>query len=383
MRSHSLARQLVKRGHKVTLVAGSETPRIRRWHGKLDDVDVLQPRDWLPLRFRHGGLSLIDILDRILYVRAHRFDLVHGFCHRPSVSLPALYLKIRASVPVVIDWADIWGYDGIAGERRWWSRWTLGRLDDILEKWTLSSFDGLTVINDYLLQRAANRGISKKQLVLSVGANIDRIHPLPKAEMRRRWGLPVQASIAVHSGFSSFDSIFLAAAAKIWLRGDPRGILVLSGGEFPEVMAMAEKEGLQRRVIHFGRLPYHRLGEILACGDVLLLPYSNRSVNLGRFPSKFCDFLAAGRPVVTQRTAEVGRLVLEKNVGVAAESSPAAFAEAIRLLLDQPERTEAMGRRARSLADEHFSWGRIVDDLEIFYREILRGEKEESGRRRK
>ena len=109
------------------------------------------------------------------------------------MSLPALLTARRLGIPCVIDWADLWGFDGIAGERRWLSRFSLGAVDEFLEERVRDRADALTVINTKLRERAEQR-FNVPIMLLPVGANSDLIRPLPKKEMRREFGFPEDVS---------------------------------------------------------------------------------------------------------------------------------------------------------------------------------------------
>jgi glycosyltransferase involved in cell wall biosynthesis len=62
------------------------------------------------------------------------------------------------------------------------------------------------------------------------------------------------------------------------------------------------------------------------------------------------DYLAAGRPVLSNVPGEAARLLTAGGCGET-HADPAALAAALRRLADQPARREAMGQAARRLAE--------------------------------
>ena len=73
---------------------------------------------------------------------------------------------------------------------------------------------------------------------------------------------------------------------------------------------------------------------------------------------------------------EVKRLFEEHGVGVLCAPEAGAMAtEAVALLRD-PERARQMGEHARQVAEEHFTWDKLVARLEHFYY-LVRNEAEE------
>jgi hypothetical protein len=103
-----------------------------------------------------------------------------------------------------------------------------------------------------------------------VGANGDVITPLSKTDMRIKHGLPEDAPIAVHSGFAPYDARLLADTFAVLAKRNPRVILLLTGSRSRYLHELAEAACFSDRVRHLGIVPYSRLGEILACGDVIL-----------------------------------------------------------------------------------------------------------------
>lgn len=370
-RAHSLARHLVKSDLQVTLFAGASA-RATAQRRMLDGVEVIEGFDPLPARARESGLSPFDLVNRIRHLQRDRYDLVHCFDHRPTVSLPALLFSRRRRIPCIFDWADLWGFEGIAAERGLLARALLGTADHFLEENVRHHADALTVINTALRNRAKERFAVPVHL-LPVGANSDLIKPLPKKEMRRRLGLPEEASIAVHTGLAPYDMRYLAEAFVELARRHPGALLVMAGRRFPILEQIVAAAGFSHQLVRLGMLDRNSLTEAMACADVLLLPYTSRSVNIYRSPNKLGDYLSAGRPIVTNPTGDLGRLVAQERVGLVAPETPEAFALAIKRLFDHPELADELGRRGRELAESKLDWRFLATGLERFYHETLAG----------
>ena len=325
-----------------------------------------------PLRVRNGGLSALDLVSRLGHVARNDYDLVHGFDHRPTVSLPALAFRSHRGVPYITDWADLWGFGGIADERPPLTRFLLGSADHFWERWTRRAADAVTVINSYLESRALGLGVPPANLrVIPSGADTVGIEPLPKEPMRRKHGLPENRLIAVHSGFAPYDQELLARAFADVARREPESTLLIVGGRLTRFERMVQSAGIVRHVIWTGFRPYPEYAELLSCGDVMLLPYTNRGVNLGRSPNRMGDYMAAGRPTVTNSTGDLGRMVEEEGVGLAADETPQSFADAILRLFQDADLREEMGLRARAVAEQRFAWSLLARELEGFYLKLV------------
>jgi len=367
IRAFSLARGLASIGHAVTLLAAPQKVGLATRDHTHDGVRVVQLGDLLPYRVRHGGLSPLELAARLRFVAQLEADVVHAFGHRPTVASTARSCQ-RAGLHVIGDWADLWGLDGIGGLRGWAARNSLGRLDERWERTTYPRYDGLTTINPDLKRRAELFGIPGDRIeVIPVGADPEAIRPLPQSEMRKRLGLPVDRPIVMHVGLSIYDASLLGGCFAEVARQEPKVLFVLVGRSMRDVREAMSAAGHAERLIEMGFVPYENMGAYLACGDVMVLPYSDRSVNRGRTPNKVGDYMAAARPVVTNPTGDMQRLVEEAGIGLLADENPQAMAAAVLTLLRDPALRDRLGRQARSAAEQRYSWRSLAERLAEFY----------------
>ena len=286
--------------------AGGAAPDSGSRDASMDGVRLLEPPDLLPYRFRNGGLSPIDLAGRLSHVLRERYDVVHSFEPRPSATIPGLLARRRKSVWVA-DWADLWGPDGMAAVWPTPQRVTLGAFDGVLQSYTRRRADAVTVISSDLERRAGLLGIPPERIRrIAVGANDDLFRPQPAGEARARFGLPEDALVLVHTGFAPFDDWLLAHTFAELAVAEPRAYLLMSGRRFPLVEERAAAVGAGHRVVHVGVVPYGELGSVMACGDVMVVPYTAQPHNEARFPNRAGDYLAAGRPIATNPTGDLG-----------------------------------------------------------------------------
>ena len=370
IRAVSIARGLAAEGRDVTVLSGRLHAGLQTTRGSLDGVRLLEPADVFPYRFRNGGLSPMDAASRLVHVLRERYDVVHTFEPRPSATVPAL-LAHRRGTTYVADWADLWGPDGMAATWPTPQRVTLGAFDGVWQSYTRRHADALTVISSDLERRAESLGVPPERIRRApIGANDDLFRPEPRGPARARFGLPQDALVLVHTGFAPFDGDLLARTFASIARAEPRAHLLMSGRRFPEVEAAAASVGAANRVLHVGVVPYDELGSVMACGDVMVVPYTPSPHNEARFPNRAGDYLAAGRPIATNPTGDLGRLVEDEGVGIAAPIEPDAFARAILELLAHDDVRREMGRRGRVLAETMLSWRRVAATVGELYDEL-------------
>jgi glycosyltransferase involved in cell wall biosynthesis len=337
------------------------------------DLRIWEVPDVLPFRVRHGGLSPFDVLGRIAGALRFAPDVIHSFDHRPACSLPAkAAVRFRGSAWVA-DWADRWGWDGIAAERGFLARHTLGRWDDFVEKRIYRQAHAVTVASRELERVTLRSGVESDRVEwVPPGCNADLIRPMPKAEARAHYGIPPDTHVLVHIGFADYDEDLLAGVFVRLATRFPSIVLLTSGKVGSPLTETLRASGFHHRLRNVGVVPYGELATVMACGDVMLLPYRNRPLNLGRFPNKLADYLASGRPVVTNPTGDLGKLVTDEGLGILADETSEAMADAVARLLEAPQEAEQMGRRARALAEGRLGWPALAARVEGLYARLLR-----------
>ncbi len=378
LRCQPLARELVRMGHEVDLITTADTPRKRWDHGMDEGVRVHQPPRFRGVANHDGGYSPVDILSRVP-MTLKKWDLIHAFEHRPNVSFPALLSRIRGT-PLVSDWSDWWTKGGITTPRR-----RSAKIDELegtwIEEGSKRISDRVTVVSKTLWDRAESIGIPQDRLALiPSGCPHDRIHPLSQEPCRRELPLPLGIKVLTFVGFAFWDFAFLVKAFRRVLDEYPDAILQVVGQDKDaEIEDIAgEVLGESKGQVRFaGRFAPDRLEVPLGASDVQLLPLEDNLANRARWPIKFGDYLASGRPIVAPRVGDSAPILEREEVGIATEATPESFAEGILLLLNHPKQAKEMGARARKLAEGPLSWEVQAKKMETLYRDCV-----ESKRRR-
>ena len=372
-RAFHFSRCLVRRGHRVKLLTISPQNRLRFGSGTLDGVEILESPDLLVGKGRTGW-DPYDTLRRLrVLLRMESFDLVHGFDCRPAVVFPALALQRMKNTPFLSDWADWWGRGGIIQERGRLLRWTMGPVETLFEERFRRFAQGITVTSRALQDRAVALGIPRNRVrYVPSGSDVQTIRPLPKKPSRRALGLSEKAKIIGYIGFINYDIDCMVRALPHVRERFPDVELLLVGQRHPITHRLCKQYNLSQCIRETGIVPFEKLSLYLACADVLLLPYTDKICNIGRGPIKLGDYMAAGRPIVTQPVGDLRTLFREEDpIGLLAGDAPEEFAKGICEMLSDPDRAERYGRNARRLAEEKFSWERMTENLEAYYRQIL------------
>ena len=372
-RAFHFARCLARRGHDVTVVTISESNRLRFRTENLQGVRVVESPDLLAGKGRTGWDPYDTIRRTLLALTGETFDIVHAFDCRPAVIVPALALKRFRGVKLVSDWADWWGRGGIIEERGRILRWTMGAVETFFEEFFRPFADGLTVTSRALQDRAAGLGIPRGRIrYIPSGADTETIRPMDKIHSRKLLGLPENGPIVEFIGFVNYDFDCMIRSFPFVQEAFPEATLLLVGQPSPLTPKISKACGITRGIRETGVVPFEKLSVYLACADVLLLPFTDKICNIGRGPIKLGDYMAAGRPIVTQPVGDL-RFVFDENepIGVLAGDTPEEFGRAVCELLANPDRAERLGRNARRLAEERYAWPILAAELERYYEGLL------------
>ncbi|MBI1291148.1 glycosyltransferase [bacterium] len=378
-RARKVARGLFHRGHDVTFVCQGEgwyRPRIRQNHPRWFEWETAS---WSPLRVEEGHAPLA-VMQRILKLRGH-WDLVYTFSHLPVDSAVAHMVRDRSTFWIT-DWCDLWNstQGGIHDVRCWpkplppfltgwkgvYTRFS-HRLEDATERQVAIDADAVSIIASPMLEETRKLGIDDRRILHMIsGADTRNIKPQDRSAARRQLSIDEDALLAVYVANFTPDNIQLERALELSLRNNPR-LQVLSVGPrwYPEKGYIAEQVR-RGRVLDMGRRPFAEIPLFLGAADFLLMPIRDTPLNRCRWPNKFGDYMASGRPTATTDVGDMGRVCREYNVGIASESTHEGLARSIDRLAGDPDLRASLGANALHAARNHFSWASRVHRLAAF-----------------
>jgi colanic acid biosynthesis glycosyl transferase WcaI len=246
-----------------------------------------------------------------------------------------------------------------------------------LERASYRAADAVTVLSDDLRDNvAAKLPAAERSKVRVIPNFVDTaaVRPLDRmTAYRRQLGIGTETVVmyAGNVGLSQSLELILAAAEKLSHREDI--VFVVNGGG-------SARPDLERRAAGMTNVrfadyqPADRLGEVLATGDVHVVPLK-RGLARSSVPSKTYSILAAGRPLVASVDlgTEVARVVERAGAGVAvAPEDPAAFLDAVAGLVDDPDGLATMGAAGRAFVEQWASPAAVAGAYEALFTELAR-----------
>nr|HET6901218.1 glycosyltransferase family 4 protein [Ktedonobacteraceae bacterium] len=391
VRHSETAIRLVKLGHQVTVLTtipnyptGIVPPEYR---GHLIQQEVLEGvrvvRVWSYTSPNRGFLRRIlaqlsfGCLAPVLGSKAvGRPDLI-------IVESPPLFDAIAARLlarykrcPFIFVVSDLWPESAIQlGMLR---NHLLIRLAEWLEWSTYRRAILVWAVTEGIRQSLLKRGLSTEHVfLLTNGVDTTKFRPLPQAQARAEvgWDDQFTALYAGTHGLAHGLTTVLAAAERLRDRSDIRFVLVGDGSEKADLVAQAQRRGLEN-VTFLEPQPHDRMPLLLACADVCLVPLRKVALFEGALPSKMYEAMACARPIVLGVEGEARRMV-EQEAGAALAVEPEnaeALASAILYLKEHSEVAAALGQRGRAFVEARFDREQLTAALEVRIAELL-GEK--------
>jgi putative colanic acid biosynthesis glycosyltransferase WcaI len=384
-----LVDELAARGHELHVVAALPWYRHHRvepeWAGRLvrrqqtewGSITRIHPfpgSDKRNVTRRALGFAAFSMLAGACGARAggwlRRADAVIAMSPPLTLGLTGRIVGLAHRAPLVFNIQDVFPdaavETGAITSRRVIAvaRW--------LERVSYAQAAAVTVLSDDLADNVCGKVSPSHRSSVHVVPNFvdtDAIRPGDRhTTYRRELGIGDEPVVlyAGNVGFSQSLDMFVAAARRI-----PHATFVVNGDGVaaPALRATGSSVPNLRFV---GYQPAERLAEVLATGDVHVVPL-RRGLGRVSVPSKTYSILAAGRPVVAaiDPDTEVPRILEASGAGlVVPPDDEDAFVAAIGELVDEPDRASRMGSAGRRWVERAASpkavaaaYERLIGDL--------------------
>jgi glycosyltransferase involved in cell wall biosynthesis len=380
-RSYELARRLVERGHKVTIVSRDtrrlESGRDRPPEGRLvgretvDGIDVLYLNipyaNRYPKALRLASFTAFTIASSVAGALERKPDVVFASSTPLTIGAAGLLTARAKRVPFVFEIRDLW--PAVPVQLGVLKNPAAIRSAEWLERRLYRGAERIVVLSEGSRDELERRGIPDEKLVLIPNAaDLDVFRPDVADEgFRAKHGLEGRF-VALYAGAigkaNGLDQLVDAASAlRRW--GDERITIVAlgDGGERPRLEERAAELGLGN-LRFLPPVPKEELAGVVGAADVTLTVFAPHPILETNSPNKFFDSLAAGKPVVVNLDGWLRRLVEEHDAGVWVPGGNAeALAGALSALAANSAQVERMGRNARALAEREFGRDEMADRL--------------------
>lgn len=378
-RSYDLSKQLVDRGHSVTIFAAGfshysfkeeriqerERHREESWNGVRFIWLKTFPYRWNDWR---RVMNMMSYAWRAFWRGARmpeKPDAIIGVSVHPLAALSAWALSVVKRSRFYFELTDLWPevlVDFGMLSPRSPVTWLLRQL----EKFLYRKAERIIMIWPRTEEYVARFGVPPEKVVwIPHLADMSRYQALPACDGQIRDKFVVMY-IGSFVSFMAMD-VILRAAKLLQERGrtEVRFLLVGGGTDFDKLIKLAEE--LQLRNVKFpGLVPKKDVGKVMGEADAFVV--SLRKVSLLKYGislNKACDYLASGRPTIL--AGEPGYdPIKEAQAGISVPAeNPQALADAVESLMARaPEERVQMGQNGREYLARVHDIRMLADRLE-------------------
>lgn len=239
--------------------------------------------------------------------------------------------------------------------------------------WFVRAFtkaDMVQPLSTYLAVWARTRGYKGPIEIIPNGVSISQFEGVPEAHERV---VLITTSRLVHK--NAVDDVIKALPLLPTL---VQFRILGTGKEEANLKALAKKLGVDGRVEFAGYIDHAQLPNELHKADIFIRP--SRSEGFG---ASFVEAMAAGLPVVATQEGGLADFLFDakKNPNtpptgfVVDKNSPIQIAEAVKIILAQPQQVAEVTKNARAMVKEKYDWDIIARHMrERVFRPFLKVE---------
>ena len=381
-RHHELARFLVERGHRVTIITsrvsyltGTSLTPSPPPSGEGPGVRVLRVYTYQALHrsFVHRVFSFASFMASSFFagLGVRNVDLVWGTSPPIFQGFTAWMLTRLKGVPFLFEVRDLWPKFAIAvGVLK---NPALIRMSLWLEGFLYRHADQVMVNSPGYVSHVAAGGARKVTLIPN-GADPAMFDPEDDGAAFRS-AHHLEDSFAVlyagAHGMSNDLGVVLEAALSLQDKNPAIRFVFLGDGKEKASLQTKAAEMKLTNVLFLPPLPKDGMAAALAGADVCLAILKPIEEYKTTYPNKVFDYMAAGRPVVLAIDGVIREVVEAAGCGLFARpGDPAALAQAIETLEADRARSRRMGQAGRKYLEEHFSRSAVAEKLACLLEEM-------------
>ncbi len=371
-RHHELARYLVQRGHRVTIIASpvsyitGEAPATSTENLE-DGITIIRAYVYRAHHksFVHRVFAFVSFMASSFFVglKVKDVDLIWGTSPPIFQGITAWALARLKRIPFLFEVRDLWPAFAISvgvlkngiliGASEW------------LERFLYRAADRVMVNSPGYVTHVRDLGAKRLELVPN-GADAGMFDPAQRGQSFRESHQLEDKFVALYAGAHGMSNdlgVVLDAAEILREEKDIQIVLLGDGKEKANLQAQAKKMAL-KNVSFIASVPKSGMADALAASDACIAILKPIEWYKATYPNKVFDYMAAGRPVALAIDGVIREVVDAAGCGIFAEPGDAvALADAIRKLASNPARSQDMGLAGRRYVEEHFDRAALAEQL--------------------
>ncbi|GEM_PF-4720040 len=318
IRCLQLGKLLAQNGHDVFLFISAQPENIAQYGERVQGIQI---------KYSAVGLPREQITKTMLMSKI-KLDTIHCMSSGSSVHFPGWLAKQkqRGRPRLIMDfdeWQSLWlPYPKRLYQQAW-------------EWFACKSSDRVIFASHYLGEHLGRYVAPTNRFYLPYALDWElfQTHAIGWETLRQHYQ---GRRLAVYMGslLPQFDIGKILQAVREVSQSEPQILFLFigAGSLRAQLEQQVQHEGLTEWVRFLGYLPDQAMTQHLCAADVLLFPIEDSILNRSRCPNKIFQYLAAKRPIITNRVGEVVHILGEQALYFDF-NSPADFAQKIIMAL--------------------------------------------------
>jgi glycosyltransferase involved in cell wall biosynthesis len=386
-RSYEFARYLAKKGHKVSMLTGTElnttlTDARQKKDEYIEGIHIRYLKtpysNYMPFKKRLYSFIDFSLRATLSGFRIKKYDLIFATSTPLTVAIPGIVLSFFRRVPMVFEVRDLWPEVPI--QMGVIKNQIIIKFLRFFEKITCRQAKHIIALSPGMVESILTTGISKDKVTMIPNyCNLDFFKPgKPKVNNLRK--LVYNNHIIAYSGAISDANnleLIIDAAEKLQKVGSPVIFVIAGDGkEKPKLEKFVETKKL-KNIIFLGRISKHEVVNLYRRAIACIILFKNLPVLSTNSPNKFFDAISTGKPIITNMGGWIGEMVESNKIGFSVENdNPQAIVKAVLQLINMDKKQlEEMEKNARKLAVENFDSNVMAGKLEMIFERAIKGER--------
>ncbi|MFC2066085.1 glycosyltransferase [Chloroflexota bacterium] len=363
--AYGASKELVKRGHKVTVYttdALNVNCRAGEREEVIDGIIVKRFRNLSNTLVHKHKIFLTPGMLPAIRKEISSFDIIHAHEYRTIQNVIVRYYARKHGIPYVIQAHG--ALPRVTAKLR-----LKHAFDATLGYKLLGSAGRVIALNETEAKQYRNMGVSQDKIeIVPNGVDPREFESLPeRGKFRAKYGLDKNHKVVLYLGRiheSKGLDLLIRAFASLSREMDSARLVIVGpdGGYSSDLTKLAQDLKASDKTLFTGSIYERNRLEAYVDADIFVTPSF-----LG-FPVTFVEACACGTPIIT--TEKSDRLDwLDNHAGLVVAYDEDQLKDAMVKVLNNKDLARQFGENGKRLVTEKFAWPKIADELERIYLE--------------
>ena len=378
-RSYWIAKELVRRGHRVTIIT-STNRNHSEGRENIDGIDVIYVKNPAYNNYMSAPQKVWSFVAFICNAikaasKEKNVDIVFATSTPLTIGAVALWLKRRKKWRYVFEVRDLWPEFPIE----------IGAIKNKLaikllrkfEKRIYDKSEHVVALSPGMKEGVMKAGAPEEKVSMIPNmSKPDMFYPHePNMEVAKQFGIDLTKFNVIHFGSMGRANglqYIIEAAKNLKEKGDDsiRFVFMGSGATEPVIKQLAEDYGLEN-VQFLGNHKMDVVAEVVNCCDASITTFLNLPVLKTNSPNKLFDSLSAGKPIIVNSAGWTKDMVENDDCGFFVDpDNPSDFAEKLIKYKVDKITLKRWGENARKLSlevyDKDILASKVADVIEKY-----------------